>query len=175
MVQDHILGLLAVGFGLVTVFVWTPLDTVTGLVEHVRGRSALGDALAPTIAGTIITAAGLWLAAKPSDGARISGANFGWLGMLALVVTGGLLAMRWTGPAIALLADSDYRLLRGTAPWKYIGFVLGGAGLVLGLMMLVERRFVWSRLLIALGLALALALGCDLVFEDLLLPPNGDV
>ena len=40
---------------------------------------------------------------------------------------------------------------------------------------LVERRLSLARLVLALAVALALALVFDLPFEDLLLPPNGDV
>lgn len=169
------LGLIVGGFGLVIVFVWAPLDTATGLIERVRGRSAIGDAFAPTVAGALIIAAGLWLAVMPANRAALTRANLAWLGALCICVALGLTAMRWTGPALALVAEADYRVLRDTIPWKYVGYVLGGAWLAFGLMTLVERRVLWSRLLIALAVAAALALGCDLAFEDLLLPPNGDV
>ena len=39
----------------------------------------------------------------------------------------------------------------------------------------VERQVRWSRVLLALGVTLILALLYDVPFEDLLLPPNGDV
>ena len=50
--------------------------------------------------------------------------------------------MIWTGPlAVALFGvDDSYRNLRDTAPWKYLGFILGGVGLVAALISLVEHR-----------------------------------
>ena len=69
----------------------------------------------------------------------------------------------------------DYRPLRDEIPWKYVGFVCGGGLLIFALIALVERRLRPVRLVLAFAFALALALIYDLPFEDLLLPPNGDV
>ena len=44
--QDATLGALVLAFGLFVVFVWAPLDSETGVAERVRGRWAIGDALA---------------------------------------------------------------------------------------------------------------------------------
>ena len=87
--------------------------------------------------------------------------------------------VRLAGPLAAELTVGDYRPLRDEPPWKYIGFVCGGGLLIFGLMSLVERRLSLARLAlafaVAVAVALALALAHDLPFEDLLLPPNGDV
>ena len=85
--------------------------------------------------------------------------------------------MRWAGPmAVALFADgSGYRALRDTAPWKLIGFITGGTFLVVSLMTLVDGRPTWRGVLIGLAAVLAMIAIYDLPFDDLLLPPNGDV
>ena len=168
--QDAALGALVLAFGLFIVFVWAPLDSETGIAEKVRGRWAIGDALAPIVAGALL--AGALRTAAP--------AALGWrnLGFLAAVIgcVGASLAVMWlAGPVAAALTVGDYRPLRDEAPWKYIGFVLGGGLMIFSLIALVERRLSLARLALALAVALALALIHDLPFEDLLLPPNGDV
>ena len=85
--------------------------------------------------------------------------------------------MRWLGPlAVELFgAEGSYRALRDTAPWKHLGFVAGGTLLVAGLMALVEGRLTMRGVVIGLLATFALILLYDLPFDDLLLPPNGDV
>jgi hypothetical protein len=69
----------------------------------------------------------------------------------------------------------SYRDLRDTLPWKYIGFLLGSTGLITTCIAAIETRFSWRALLIALVATTALMALYDLPFDDLLLPPNGDV
>ena len=84
--------------------------------------------------------------------------------------------MRWGGPSLAeAMTGQDYRPQRDTVPWKYLGFLMGGTTMIAALIFVVERQVRWSRVLIALGVTLFLALFYDVPFEDLLLPPNGDV
>ena len=89
--------------------------------------------------------------------------------------------MRWTGPLAVWLAGSasdtelSYRALRDTAPWKYIGYLTGGTMLVGGLIALINRCVTWRTIAIGLFVSAALAGIYDLPFEDLLLPPNGDL
>jgi len=86
--------------------------------------------------------------------------------------------MRYSGPLLLHVfegGDTEYRLLRDTAPWKYIGFIVGGVWLIVSLIVLNERRLRWQHFLIALTAVLVLIAFYDLPFEDLLLPPNGDV
>jgi hypothetical protein len=73
------------------------------------------------------------------------------------------------------VTDTGYRPLRASVPWKYLGYVAGGAMLIFGLISLAERRMRPEHLFLSFVAALALALLYDLPFEDLLLPPNGDV
>ena len=176
--QDVALGALVLLFGVFIVVVWAPLDSETGLVEKVRGRWTLGDALAPTVAGTLLIAAGGALLAgalrRPAP-PSMRRSNLGYLASFVACTGLALVVMRFAGPLAAELTVGDYRPLRNEIPWKYIGFVAGGGLLVFSLSALVERRLGITRLVLAIAIALVLALLYDLPFEDLLLPPNGDV
>ena len=91
------------------------------------------------------------------------------------VLTPRSMLMRYTGPIVAMLMNLDYRPLRATPPWHYIGFLVGGTILIGGLTSLVERRLSARNFVIGFIAALVVALIYDLPFDDLILPPNGDV
>lgn len=176
--QDVILGALALLFGCLIVFYWAPVDSDTGLAEKIRGRWSIGDALAPTVAGVVIAGAGVFIAfggALRGAQSTLSAKNIAYLAAFLAVVVTGFQVMLYAGPVIASAIGEEYRLLRDERPWKYIGFVLGGGGLIFGLISLAERRIALRRLALALTIAAALALVYDLPFEDLIMPPNGDV
>ena len=176
--QDAALGALVLVFGLVIVLVWAPLDSESGIAEKVRGRWSIGDALAPTMAGAVLIVAGASLFAgalrRPAP-ASLGRSNLRFLASFLGCIALALAVVRFAGPLAATLTVGDYRPLRDEIPWKYIGFVSGGGLLVFSLMTLVERRLSLGRLVLAFAVALGLALVYDLPFEDLLLPPNGDV
>lgn len=174
---DRLLGLLAALFAALVIFVWAPLDSGSGLVETVRRRTSIGDAMAPTVAGAIIAlGAVLTLLSPAKTPAALTAKNLAWLATLFAVFAVALTLMRYTGPALAaLLTDTDYRPLRNTVPWKYLGFVAGGAVLIAGTGLAAGRRLSWKPLVIGFLAALVIALLYDLPFEDVLLPPNGSV
>lgn len=173
------LGALCAGLALVLIVGVIPFDTETGLVEKVRRRVRIGDALAPTIAAGFILLGGAMLMIFERSAVRqpgICGSTWRFLAALLGVLLIGLVVMRYAGPlAVTFQEAGEYRLLRDTYPWKYIGFALGGLGIVAGLIMLVERRFSLRAVVVAVGVVLALIALFDLPFGDLLLPPNGDV
>ena len=74
-----------------------------------------------------------------------------------------------------MLMNTDYRPLRATPPWHYIGFLVGGTILIGGLTSLVEQRLSAHSFVIGFIATLVVALLYDLPFDDLILPPNGDV
>lgn len=176
--QDLILGVFALAFGLIVIFLWAPLDSGSGIAEKVRGRWSIGDALAPTIAGGIVSVSGLMIVIgswfRTSD-AGLTLANARYLVAFLLIIVVSFAVMRYAGPVVADLLAQDYRPLRDEVPWKYLGFVLGGGGMIFGLISLVEGQFRGRYLALALMIAGSLALIYDLPFEDLLMPPNGDV
>lgn len=171
------LGLGCIAFALILVFIWIPLDTETWLVERKRGRYIVGDSLAPTLAAGFILMAGVLLLFErrtPDD--HPSRHNLAFIGAISLFGIVGILLMRWAGPAASgLFAAEDYRLLRDTAPWKYIGFVLGGGAMIFCIVSYVEQRMSWRALWVALGAVIGIIVLYDLPFDDVLLPPNGDV
>lgn len=174
---NTVLGGLSIGFALVLIFLWVPWDSETGLAIKKRGKYIIGDALAPTVAGLFFLIPGvmLVLGRKAPDAPRLARADLRFIGWVIGIVAVGIVIMRWAGPLVGALTEGGYRPLRATAPWKYIGFALGGAGIVTGLIALVEGRLTRRAVLIGLGAVTALILLYDLPFEDLLLPPNGDV
>ena len=66
-------------------------------------------------------------------------------------------------------------MLREVIGIKHIGFLIGGMIIVGGMIAVLERRLSRRALMIGLIWSLVLILVYDLPFEDLLLPPNGDV
>jgi hypothetical protein len=158
--------------------VWIPTDIDTGLVEQARRRLRIGDAMLPVLGlGFVIAGGALTLFAQQPDAPRLTLLNVAFVIRLLLVLALSFTVMRWLGPLVVDMAgvEGGYRALRDTPPWKYIGFVAGGTVLVSGLMALVEGRPSLRGLGLGLAAALALLVIYDLPFEDLLLPPNGDV
>ena len=173
--KDKLLAIFFILAALFIIFIWVPMDTGTGLVEKVRRKYTIGDALAPTVAGVILLIGGMLLWLRPSADKAITRQNLLWVGYLFGVFTASLMLMRYAGPVVAMLMDVDYRPLRATPPWHYIGFIVGGTILIGGLTALVERRLKASQFIIGFIAALLVALLYDLPFDDLILPPNGDV
>jgi cytochrome bd-type quinol oxidase subunit 2 len=173
-----VLGIVFVAAALLIALVWVPLDSATGLIEKVRRQVTIGDALAPTLAAGFLLFGGVIVAffesAKSARTLTLSNIVF----VLSLVTLIGVSFgwMRWVGPAIAaLVTDDGYRPRRDMIPWKFIGFGLGGVCLIAGLIALVERRLSWRGLVVGLVATAVLIAVYDLPFDDLLLPPNGDV
>lgn len=181
---NTLIGLLAIVFGIVAITVWIPLDTGSGIVEKMRGKYRVGDALAPTMAFIMLIFSGLLLLLESrhsADQPTISRGHLTFAGMAFLVFVTSIVLMRWSGPVAVTLTgfgagqEVSYRELRDTVPWKYLGFLLGGSFLV-GTFICIsshERKVVFF--VIGLLAALLMIALYDLAFDDLLLPPNGDV
>ncbi len=174
------LGLGCIAFAALVAFVWVPLDVDSGLVEKVRRRLAIGDALAPTVAAVFIGVGGLVLVlveGRALEQARLRFNDLVFVALALSILVAGFLIMLYAGPvAVALFAsETEYRLLRDTVPWKYIGFFLGGVFILVGLITPSENGFRLRTLWVAIAVVLVLILIYDVPFEDLLLPPNGDV
>ncbi len=176
-----ILGICVLGFSVLLLAVWIPMDTDSGLILEVRRQVIIGDALAPTVASLFLLVGGALLVSverKSMDQPGLSARDMAFVAGLVGIVALSLVVMRHAGPlAVALFAEetAEYRLLRGTAPWKYIGYFLGGTMMIIGMVALVEGRIRLRILVIAAFAVLAMIVLYDLPFEDLLLPPNGDV
>ena len=175
---DFLIGLGVLMAGCLILFVWIPLDVETGLIEKVRSQVTIGDALAPSLAASVLIVGGLLLIVQSFR--TLGGTDLSWNSLIFLVLLLALLGlsmavMRWAGPFTAYLLNADYRSLRDTVPWKYIGYFLGGIIMIFGFISLMERRLRWRTLIISILAVLFLIIVYDLPFENLLLPPNGDV
>ena len=179
-----ILGLGVSAFALVLILVWVPLDTTTSITLRVRRQYVIGDALAPTLAGVFLLIGGILLLLferHPSTEDRVGAPRIRFVLCVTGILAISFLLMRFAGPAAVWLANSltggelVYRNLRATAPWMYIGYFLGCAFAVTGIGALTERRVRPRHLIVGVLAAVALIALYDLPFDDLLLPPNGDV
>lgn len=175
---NRVIGLIAMSLACVLAFVWVPSDVDTGIVERARGRYTIGDGLAPTVAAAFLAISGLMIFFERSSSAdRLDRQAWRYIASMVVIGAVAIVVMRWTGPALAQLANmpDGYRLLRDTVPWKYAGFVLGGGAMVFGMVCFIERRFSWRAMWIAFAALVGIIALYDLPFDDILLPPNGDV
>ena len=185
MSKDQKLGAFFVLFAVLLVFVWVPLDVDSGYLEKVRRQVTIGDALAPTVAGGFLLIGGLGLmlfGGTPTETEEpIDFLALQFAALLFGVYVLSFVMMLLVGPlAVGLSniftgADQEYRLLRDTVPWKYLGFIVGGTLAVTATITLLEGKFSLRALLIGLIAVIAMIAVYDLPFDDLLLPPNGDV
>ena len=176
-------GLFFAALALLLLFVWIPLDSDTGLIEKVRRQVAIGDALAPTVAALFLLIGGgllMLLEGKRDTPPAMDTASVKFVVRVFAMLVLGFLVMRYAGPlAVEVMntvqgSDLEYRLLRDTVPWKWLGYVLGGTLAICGTISLTEGRFSLRALVVALLAIAAMIAIFDLPFDDLLLPPNGD-
>lgn len=182
---DLIIGILFLCLGSLTLFIWIPVDVETGITQKVRSQVFIGDALAPSMAAAIFSLAGLMLTVKSlnkGDDIDFSSNNLKFIASLLLILFVTINIMYWSGSllleaakAFSLMGENrEYRNLRDTAPWKYIGYFLGGHFMIFSLISLMEGKFSLRAFYISVASVLVLIAIYDLPFDDLLLPPNGD-
>lgn len=174
---DPWLGLFCVALAAAIAFIWIPLDVESGLIVKQRRAVNLGDALGPVIACAVIGLGGFLVALQRTGQVqKLSLANLRWMALLVGSIGLGLALMRWSGPALtALFTDTPYRALRTSFPWSYIGYLLGGTVMTATLITLASGGFHRRFVVIGFLATLVIALLYDLPFEDILLPPNGDL
>jgi len=160
------------------------MDTGSGIVEKSRGKLKVGDALAPTLAFTLLIGSGfvvLWERHRGAAPVSVSIRSHLFIILTLIIFAVSLSLMRWTGPiavesfGLGIEGGQHYRELRDTMPWKYIGYLTGGTALISAFISIASRQFRLSFLLIGFLMAVAMIVVYDLPFDDLLLPPNGDV
>jgi hypothetical protein len=181
--SNLVLGVFFVVFALGVVFLWVPMDTDSGMIEKVRRQVTIGDALAPTVAGVFILLGAVLLLVferKAPEQPEFDPVSIAFATMVLGLLILSFLTMLFAGPLTVALVNAlqgselDYRLLRDTAPWKHIGFVLGGVLAIAGTISLTEGRFSPRALIAGVCAVLVMIAIFDLPFDDLLLPPNGD-
>ena len=107
--------------------------------------------------------------------------SLSWANFLRVTVV-SLLVMRFAGPVMCRNCQSIPRRADRIPPAARNGgvethrlFIWGAFSWWLGIIAIVERGFSRRGLLTAVLAVLAMIACFDLPFEDLLLPPNGDV
>ncbi|WP_372803687.1 hypothetical protein [Paracoccus seriniphilus] len=180
-IHDMALGATGVILSLAVLWLWIPADIDTGVIDVWRRVTRIGDAMLPTFSCIAILLASLIIALRGWAGRqadRMLHLDPAFLLLTMMILTIGITLMFITGPVLVRIflgADRSYPLLRDEYPWKYTGFVTGGTFLVFAFHALVCHRFSRRAAAIALLATVAIAAIYGLPFDDLLLPPNGDV
>ncbi|MDT0683561.1 hypothetical protein RM543_12760 [Roseicyclus sp. F158] len=182
--SELVLATVIAALSALTLFVWIPADIDTGMIETFRRQTFIGDAFLPALSAAgmmlcaLIQLVTVWRrAASDRPGPVLDGTTLAFFVGFAVIVAVSLATMFWLGAAVwDVLGDGErtYREMRGTAPWKYLGFAFGGTALVWGTISLIEGRVSAKRLLAAALFVTALIAIFDLPFDSILLPPNGD-
>lgn len=187
-----------IGFGVVVfigallaLLVWFPADIPTGfLFINTIGREEPGDAFFPILLAITLALLSLIQIVLSVSRARSSGdvvqvnklslANLRFLALFLVITFSGLTIMHWLGPLVVSslnafgILDGSYRQHTDTAPYKYIGYVVGGFSMTLTLIAWIEgriRRTSVITVLITLTLAILIF---DIALRNVLLPPNAD-
>ncbi|MEM7299540.1 MAG: hypothetical protein AAF468_00525 [Pseudomonadota bacterium] len=172
---DFWLALFFLASAILLIVIWIPLDTGTGLTEKVRRKLTIGDALGPTIAGVVIALGAVLTLLRQTSETLLTARNVRWMASLLGLFALSLILMRYVGPIIAAGMEDGYRPLRATPPWNYAGFLVGGTLMIGGLTGIAAKKFSLRDFAIGFAASLIIALFYDLPFDDLVLPPNGDV
>ena len=179
--QHRLIGVIAVLLGLAAIRPGCR-NIDPGLIEKVRRRHQIGDMLGPAASLAIVVLGG----GLPCRGRECVGkvlAPLRTIVIFSFFILASLLLMRWAGPALVGMAqaagllepEAGYRQLRDTLPWKLTGFLAGGCVMIWTLAGITDGNWTARRLGVSFLIALVIALAFDLPFDDLVLPPNGDL
>jgi hypothetical protein len=181
-------GVVVLAVAVVALTVWFPNDIRGGvIVLGATGKPEPGDAFFPVILASLMGLLGAiqvcFALFKPSARAqagRLDSGNAVFMAGFCVIVGVGLALMYWCGPAVvgALksvgLTEHDYRQLTDTAPFKYIGYVVGGFVMTVAIVVRAEGM-VRPRALLAVVLVIAfLVFVIDGLLSNVQLPPNAE-
>jgi len=174
---------------LISLFVWIPNDIETGVIERFRRQITIGDAMAPTMVawGVLFVSIALLIdailssrAPRASENSVMDAQSFVFFFKLTFVIVIALLLMLYSGPLLVEFLNlmngesNNYRLFKGSMPYKYIGYILGGFVLIFSSIGLVENKFSTNGAWLSVIAVAVLTFLYDVPFDNLLLPPNGD-
>ena len=187
-----------IGFGVVVLvgallalFVWFPADIPTGFFHiNAIGREEPGDAFFPIILAILLVILSVlhlvmsfyqsWQGTSAPATGELTPHNFKFLAAFMFIMAVSLAMMYWLGPlTVSALnsigwLDASYRALSDTAPYKYIGYVVGGFAMTITLIAWTEGRVRWAGVLSVLITLTVAILIFDLLLKNVLLPPNAD-
>lgn len=181
-------GAVAFAAAVLSLLVWFPNDINGGFIEiNQIGKPEPGDAFFPVILAALllVLSAGQVFGAilghrpqAPPD--RLTPENLKFLFVFYAIIGVGLTVMYWLGPLVvdALRAigtiDHTYRQLTDTAPYKYLGYVVGGFIMTLGLIIRAEGILRPRAVLTVVIVQASLILILDILLHNIQLPPNAD-
>ncbi len=178
-------------FALWALFFWFPADIPTGFffINSV-GREEPGDAFFPIILASLLVGLSViqmilsWRNRRSNADVDQTGSitlsNVKFLAIFLTVVGVGLGLMYWLGPVtVAVLnaagfLDGTYRNFSDTAPYKYLGYVAGGAVMTLALIIWAEGRVRPVAVMTVVAVLVVAILLFDVALRNVLLPPNAD-
>jgi len=184
-------GIVALAAALLTLLVWIPFDIKGGVIEaNVLGKLEPGDAFFPALlAGALVVLSLIQVISAVIDrtvpdpdaaSGKLTTDNLLFLCLFYAIVLIGLTVMYWLGPlttealkAVGLI-ELGYRQLLDTPPYKYIGYIVGGFGMTLGLITWAEG-VTRPRAILTVVIVISVSiLIFDILLNNVLLPPNAD-
>lgn len=187
-----------IGFGVVVlasawlaIFIWFPADIKGGFFNTTPlGKVEPGDAFFPVLlASALALLSALQLTVsllkgspprRDGEPSRLTGQNIRFLAIFLSICAIGLGIMFTLGPATVWgmrelgLTDAEYRHLTDTAPYKYIGYVVGGLIMTLALIGWTEGRLRRSAVIAVVAVLVVAIVVFDGLLTNVLLPPNAD-
>lgn len=197
-INDKALDPWDIGFGVVifigallAIFVWFPNDIRSGFFYvNAIGKTEPGDAFFPIIlATTLAILSGIQLyislfhkssSASSEPCPAITVSNFKFLLTFGAICVLGLSIMYSLGPVTVWvmrefsLIDAEYRNLTDTAPFKYIGYVVGGFLMTVTLIAWTEGRVRKPAVISVLTVLVVAIIIFDKLLTNVLLPPNAE-
>lgn len=184
-------GVLVLAGSLLAIFVWFPADIKGGFFNTTPlGRIEPGDAFFPVLlAATLAVLSALQVTVsllrgspRPSEGSlgKLTSHNIRFLITFTAICAAGLSIMFVLGPAIVWgmrelgLTDAEYRHLTDTAPYKYIGYVVGGFLMTLTLIGWTEGRLRPVGIVAVVSVLVVAIVVFDVLLTNVLLPPNAE-
>lgn len=184
-------GVVVLAGSLISLFVWFPADIPTGFFfTNAIGREEPGDAFFPIILAILLAALsviqlsiaimGRGPSASPDVQNSLTIQNLRFLLIFIAIIGCGLAIMYGLGPLVVWMLnalgvlDADYRQLTDTAPYKYIGYVVGGFVMTIALIARTEGKVRRNSVLAVLITLVVAILIFDVLLKNVLLPPNAD-
>ena len=184
-------GVFVLTWAVLALSVWFPVDIPTGFFHiNAIGREEPGDAFFPIILAILLlvlacvhiffSIARIRAGTPAHSSGELTKPNFKFLGMFILIMACGLAVMYGLGPitvsALKALGwlDATYRELTDTAPYKYIGYLVGGFLMTIALIAWTEGRIRVAGVISVLLTLFFAILIFDVLLKNVLLPPNAD-
>jgi hypothetical protein len=181
-------GAVALAAALVSLLIWFPNDIKGGFIEiNQIGKPEPGDAFFPIILASMLMVLGggqllgAMFSRKPqAPPGKLTADNLKFLFVFYGIIAVGLTVMYWLGPLVVDslravgMIDHTYRQLVDTVPYKYLGYVVGGFIMTIGLIIRAEGLIRPRAVLSVVAVIASLIFILDILLHNIQLPPNAD-